>query len=57
LSATRRNLVHGPVIVAALASLAGSVGVLFLTSDTNIVWIVLTPCSSASHSAPTHQPT
>ena len=38
---SRRNLVRGPVIVAALASLVGSAGVLFLTSDTSIVWIVL----------------
>ena len=38
---SRRNLVRGPVIVGALASVVGSVGVLFLTSDTNIVWIVL----------------
>jgi MFS family permease len=38
---SRRNLVRGPVIVAAFASLVGSAGVLFLTSDTNIVWIVL----------------
>jgi predicted MFS family arabinose efflux permease len=29
------------VIVAAVASLIGSVGVLFLASDTNIIWIVL----------------
>jgi predicted MFS family arabinose efflux permease len=38
---SRRNLIRGPVIVAALASLVGSAGVLFLTSDINIVWIVL----------------
>lgn len=38
---SRRNLVRGPVIVAAIASLAGSVGVLFLTSSTGVVWIVL----------------
>ena len=38
---SRRNLIRGPVIVAALASLVGSAGVLFLASDTNIVWIVL----------------
>lgn len=36
---SRRILVRGPVIVGALASLVGSAGVLFLTSDTNIVWI------------------
>ncbi|WP_432840977.1 MFS transporter [Dactylosporangium sp. CA-092794] len=39
---SRRNLVRGPVIVAALAGLLGSAGVLFLASDTNIAWIVLT---------------
>ncbi|HEV7183035.1 MAG TPA: MFS transporter [Leifsonia sp.] len=38
---SRRNLIRGPVIVAAIASLAGSVGVLFLTSDTSIAWIVV----------------
>ena len=38
---SRRNLIRGPVIVAALASLVGSAGVLFLASDTNIIWIVL----------------
>ncbi|SDY63476.1 MFS transporter [Herbiconiux ginsengi] len=38
---SRRNLIRGPVIVAAVASLAGSVGVLFLTSDTGVAWIVL----------------
>jgi MFS family permease len=38
---SRRNLVRGPVIVAALASLVGSAGVLFLAADTSIVWIVL----------------
>jgi predicted MFS family arabinose efflux permease len=38
---SKRNLIRGPVIAAALASLVGSAGVLFLTSDTNIVWIVL----------------
>jgi predicted MFS family arabinose efflux permease len=38
---SRRNLVRAPIIAAALASLVGSVGVLFLSSNTNIVWIVL----------------
>jgi predicted MFS family arabinose efflux permease len=38
---SRRNLIRGPVIVAAIASLAGSVGVLFLASDTSIAWIVV----------------
>lgn len=38
---SRRNLVRGPVVIGALASLVGSVGVLFLTSDAALVWIVL----------------
>lgn len=38
---SRRNLVRGPVIIAAIASLVGSAGVLLLTSTTSIVWIVL----------------
>ena len=37
---SRRNLIRGPVIAAALASLAGSVGVLLLTPHTSIIWIV-----------------
>ncbi len=37
---SRRNLVRGPVVVAAVASLVGSVGVLFLASDTGVLWIV-----------------
>lgn len=39
---SRRNLVRGPVVVAGLASLVGSAGVLLLTSGTGIVWIALT---------------
>jgi MFS family permease len=38
---SRRNLVRGPVIVAAVACLAGSAGALLLTSDTATGWIVL----------------
>lgn len=38
---SRRNLVRGPIIVAGLASLVGSAGVLLLTSQTSVVWIVL----------------
>jgi MFS family permease len=38
---SRRNLVRGPAIVAAVACLAGSAGVLLLTSDTATGWIVL----------------
>ncbi|HEY5353609.1 MAG TPA: MFS transporter [Streptosporangiaceae bacterium] len=37
---SRRNLVRGPVIAAAIACLAGSVGVLFLGSSTSVIWIV-----------------
>lgn len=37
---SRRNLVRGPVIVAGLASLVGSAGVLLLTSNTSVAWIV-----------------
>lgn len=37
---SRRNLVRGPVVAAALASLAGSIGVLLLTSSTSIGWIL-----------------
>ncbi len=38
---SRRNLVRGPVVAAALASLAGSVGVVFLTSHSSVGWIVV----------------
>jgi MFS family permease len=38
---SRRNLVRGPVVVAALATFGGAAGVLFLTSQTSVVWIVL----------------
>jgi len=37
---SRRNLVRGPVIIAAVGSLLGSIGVFFLTSDTDVAWIV-----------------
>ncbi len=37
---SRRNLVRGPVIAAAFASLVGSAGVLFLTSESNLGWII-----------------
>jgi MFS family permease len=39
---SRLNLIRGPVIAAALASLLGSVGILLLTSNAAIFWIVLT---------------
>jgi MFS family permease len=38
---SRRNLVRGPVIAAALACLVGSAGVLFLNSSSGIGWIVV----------------
>jgi predicted MFS family arabinose efflux permease len=38
---SRRNLVRGPVIIGAIASLVGAGGVLLLTSSTAIFWIVL----------------
>jgi MFS family permease len=37
---SRRNLVKGPVIAAAIACLAGSAGVLFLGSSSSVIWIV-----------------
>ena len=37
---SRRNLVRGPVIAAAVASLVGSVGVLLLSAGTSIGWIL-----------------
>lgn len=39
--AARRNLVRGPVIIAALACLVGSVGVLLLSASAWIGWIVV----------------
>jgi MFS family permease len=38
---SRRNLVRAPLIAAAVSCLAGSVGVLVLTTSTPIVWIVV----------------
>jgi MFS family permease len=38
---SRRNLVRSALIAGAAASLAGAAGVLFLTSTTSIIWIVL----------------
>ena len=38
---SQRNLVRAPLIAAAVSCLAGSVGVLLLTTSTPIVWIVV----------------
>ena len=38
---SQRNLVRGPLIAGAAASLAGAAGVLFLTTSTPIIWIVV----------------
>jgi len=37
---SQRNLVRGPLIAGAAASLAGAAGVLFLTTGTPIIWIL-----------------
>ncbi|QSO52029.1 MFS transporter [Alicyclobacillus curvatus] len=37
---SKRNLVRGPLIVAASSSIVASIGVLFLTTSTSIVWIL-----------------
>lgn len=36
-----RNLVRGPLIVAALASAAGSVGILLLTTSSATIWVIV----------------
>ncbi|QSO48542.1 MFS transporter [Alicyclobacillus mengziensis] len=38
---SKRNLVRGPLIICAVSSIVASVGVLFLTANTSIVWILL----------------
>jgi MFS family permease len=38
---SRRNLIRTPLVIAALTALAGSLGVLALTTSTPIVWIVV----------------
>lgn len=38
---SRRNLLRGPLIAAAVSSLVASVGVLLLTTSTPIIWIVV----------------
>jgi MFS family permease len=39
-----RNLVRGPLIVSAGCSIAASIGVLFLTTSTPLIWIVVITC-------------
>lgn len=39
-----RNLVRGPLIVSAVSSIIASLGVLFLTTSTPIIWIVVITC-------------
>jgi len=38
---SKRNLVRGPLIICAGSSIVASIGVLFLTTNTSIVWILL----------------
>jgi MFS family permease len=38
---SKRNLIRGPLIAAAAACLAGAAGVLFLTTSTPIIWILI----------------
>lgn len=38
---SRRNLIRGPLLAAAISAGAGSVGVLLLTSTTSVVWIAV----------------
>lgn len=38
---SKRNLVRGPLIAAAVSSIVGSIGVLFLNTSTPIIWIVI----------------
>ena len=38
---SKRNLVRGPLIVSAGSSIVASCGVLFLTTSTSIIWILL----------------
>ncbi|MCF8567561.1 MFS transporter [Alicyclobacillus tolerans] len=38
---SKRNLVRGPLIVCAGSSMVASIGVLFLTANTSIIWILL----------------
>lgn len=38
---SKRNLVRGPLIVAAGSSVVASIGVLLLTTSTSIIWILL----------------
>ena len=38
---SKRNLIRGPLIAGAAACLAGAAGVLFLTTSTPIIWILI----------------
>ncbi|GMA62023.1 MFS transporter [Alicyclobacillus fastidiosus] len=38
---SKRNLVRGPLIVSAVSSIVASIGVLFLTTSTPIIWILM----------------
>lgn len=38
---SKRNLVRGPLIVCAGSAIVASIGVLFLTTNTSIIWILL----------------
>ncbi|WAH36080.1 MFS transporter [Alicyclobacillus dauci] len=38
---SKRNLVRGPLIVSAVSSIVASIGVIFLTTSTPIIWILL----------------
>ena len=41
---SKRNLVRGPLMVAAGSSIVASIGVLFLTMRSPVVWIILITC-------------
>jgi MFS family permease len=38
---SKRNLVRGPLIVSAVSAIVASIGVLFLTTSTPIIWILI----------------
>jgi MFS family permease len=38
---SKRNLVRGPLIICAGSAIVASIGVLFLTANTSIIWILL----------------
>lgn len=41
---SKRNLVLGPLIMSAASSIVASIGVLFLTKSTPIIWILIVTC-------------